>query len=281
MKLFNKVAIVGTGLIGGSIGLAIKKNKFADEIVGVSRHKKNLLLAKQRGAIDNGSQALDIVRGSDLIVLATPVNTIINLAPYLSKIVRKESVVTDVGSTKKEIVRSLEKFFPNFIGSHPLAGSEKRSIAYAHPDIFKDSLCILTPTKNTSKKALSSIKILWAHLGAKVVLLTPETHDKILSFVSHLPHVAVFSLMDTIPKKYLKFSSTGLKDTTRIAYSDSELWADILLSNHKNITSHIALLQKNLTRIRRALRNNDKTRLIQILKKAKEKKELLIHDYCD
>jgi prephenate dehydrogenase len=275
MKLFNKVAIVGVGLIGGSMGQAIKRNNLADEVVGISRHKKNLLLAEQRGAIDRGSQALGIVKDADLVILATPVNTIINLAPAISKIVGKECIVTDVGSTKKEIVIALEKFFPHYLGSHPLAGSEKRSIVYACPDIFKDSLCVLTPTKNTSRKARNLIKILWSKLGAKTVFLTPSKHDEILSFTSHLPHAVACSLIDVIPKRYLKFSSTGLKDTTRIAASDSELWADILLSNQQNILKAIALLQNNFNRISRAIRNKDRERLIKILKKAKGKRGII------
>jgi prephenate dehydrogenase len=275
MKLFNTVAIVGTGLIGGSIGLAIKKKKLAQRIVGISRHKKNLLRALQRGAIDKGSQTLGIVKGADLVILATPVKTILNLAPSIFKIVGKDSIVIDVGSTKKEIVGALEKFFPKFLGCHPLAGSEKRSIAYAQADIFKDSLCILTPTKKTNPKALNLVRIFWSNLGAKTVLLTPGAHDKILSFVSHLPHAVAFSLIDIIPKEYLRFASSGLKDTTRIASSDSELWADILLSNAKNIVKTITMLEHNLTRVSKAIRDKNRRQLIKILKQAKKKRDSL------
>jgi len=275
MKLFNKVAIVGTGLIGGSIALAIKKKKLAGEVVGVSRHKRSLLLAKRKGAIDAGSQALDIVKDADLLILATPVNTIIDLAPRVAKVVNKRCIVTDVGSTKKEIVSILGKAFPNYVGSHPLAGSEKRSILNAHANIFKDSLCILTPTENTHKKALNKIRMLWSQLGARVILLKPQTHDKILSFVSHLPHTVAFSLINSIPVGYLKFAATGLKDATRIAASDSQLWEDILLSNRKNILKSIEFFQDNLSKIKSAIQRKDKKSLALILKKAQLKRTKL------
>ena len=275
MKKFHKVAIVGTGLIGGSIGLSLKKKKLSLTVVGTSRHKKNLLLAKQRGAIDRGSQSLDIVKGADLVILATPVNAIMNLAPAISKIISRDCIVIDVGSTKNEIVGRLEKFFPKFVGTHPLAGSEKRSIAYAKQDIFKDSLCILTPSGKTNRKALNLIKIFWENLGAKTVLMSPGAHDKILSFVSHLPHAVAFSLISAMPDEYLKFASTGLKDTTRIASSDSELWADILLSNRVNILRALALLQNKLTLISKAIRKKDRRQLLKILKRAKQKRDTL------
>ena len=275
MRLFNKVAIIGTGLIGGSIALAIKKKRLANEVIGVSRHKKSLLLAKRKGAIDRGSQALNIIKDADLLILATPVNTIIRLAPRISKFIGKDCLVSDVGSTKEEVVFRLEKLFTNYIGSHPLAGSEKRGILNAHPDLFMDSLCIFTPTRNTNNKALNKLNLLWNRMGAKTVRLSPQAHDKILSFVSHLPHIAAFCLMAVIPGAYLKFASTGLKDTTRIAASEAELWTDILLSNRENIIKSLELLQANMSRLKSALQKEDKQLLVKILKKAKEKRNKL------
>ncbi|MBM3245906.1 MAG: prephenate dehydrogenase/arogenate dehydrogenase family protein [Candidatus Omnitrophica bacterium] len=275
MKLFNKVAIIGTGLIGGSLALALKKKGLAEEIVGVSRHKKTLSLAKKMKVIDKGSQDLEIIQGADLVILATPVNTIINLAPEISKVIAKGCIVTDVGSTKEAIVSRLEKIFPRYVGSHPLAGSEKRGIASANAGIFKGSLCILTPTINTDRIAEERISNMWIKLGAKVIRLTPAAHDKILSFVSHLPHLVAFSLIGAVPGKYLKFASGGLKDTTRVAASDSELWADIFLSNQKNMAKAIALIEENLSKIKSAIKRRDKRLLIKILKNAQDKRKAL------
>ena len=275
MRLFNKVAIIGTGLIGGSMALAIKKKCLAHQIIGVSRHKSTLIWGKKSRVIDKGSQDLSIIADADLVVLATPVNTILKLAGIILKFIRKDSIVTDVGSTKCEIVSKLSKIFPNYVGSHPLAGSEKRGLVNASTDIFKNSLCILTPAKNTNPKALKIIKNLWNRLGARVIFLSPGTHDRILSFVSHLPHVIAFSLIDIVPDKYLKFGATGLKDTTRIALSDSRLWADILLSNRENMLESIEHFENNLSRIKSAINKRDERTLIKILKRAKGKREIL------
>ncbi|MDD5775974.1 MAG: prephenate dehydrogenase, partial [Candidatus Omnitrophica bacterium] len=233
--MFNKVAIVGTGLIGGSLALFIKKNKLAKEVVGVTEHKASLALAVKMKAIDKGSLSLDIIRGADLLILAAPVDTIIALRKQIRKNISKDCVVTDVGSTKERIVSILEKDFKNYAGSHPLAGSEKRGIINARPGIFKDSLCILTPTDKTSKKALAKIKALWLKTGARLVTLSPEAHDKALSFTSHLPHIAAFSLINSVPLNFLKLSSGGLKDTTRVALSSPKLWQGIFLTNRNDL----------------------------------------------
>ena len=143
MKLFRKVVIVGTGLIGGSLALAIKRKGLAQKVVGISRHRKNLLLAKKKGAIDSLSQEISVVKDADLVVLATPVHAIIDLAAKISRHISKDCLVSDVGSTKKEIVKRLENIFPHYVGAHPLAGSEKRSILNACTDMFKGSHCTL------------------------------------------------------------------------------------------------------------------------------------------
>jgi prephenate dehydrogenase len=275
VAFFNKVAIIGTGLIGGSMALAMKKKGIARQVIGVSRHKSSLAQARRNRVIDKGSQDLSIIKGADLVVLATPVNTILKLSAVITKFINKNTIVTDVGSTKKEIVSRLNRIFPNYIGSHPLAGSEKRGVKNAQGDIFKNSICILTPAKNTSMKALRKIKIMWGRLGAKVLLLSPDIHDETLSFVSHLPHAVAFSLIGAIPDKHLKFGATGLKDTTRIALSDSTLWADIFLSNRKNMLKAIKSFQDNLSRISSALNKKDKEALTKILKRAQEKREVL------
>ena len=273
--MFRKVAIVGTGLIGGSLALSIKKKRIASEVVGVSRHKKSLAAAKRIGAIDKGSLNLRIIKDADLIILATPVNMILNLAAKISKISGTDAIITDVGSTKQEIVAKLESIFPNFVGSHPLAGSEKRSISNADSEMFIGSVCILTPTRKTKRPALKRIKRFWNRLGATTIDLSPENHDKILYFTSHLPHIAAFSLIESVLHQYLEFASGGLKDTTRIAASDRELWADIFLSNRKNILKGIVVLEKNLANIKSALNNKDRKSLIKILKRAKKKREKL------
>jgi prephenate dehydrogenase len=276
MRLFKQVAIIGTGLIGGSLALAIKKKGLAGEIIGVSRHKRSILLARKKGAIDRGSQDLGIIKDADLVILCTPVGVIMELSPKIARIIKKDCLVTDVGSTKAAIVGRLEKIFKNYLGSHPLAGSEKRGIANAGAGVFKDSLCILTPTGRTPKQALRKLGLFWRALGAKTKVIDPLTHDKILSFTSHLAHVVAFSLIDTVPQSFTEFSSTGLRDTTRIAASDSELWSEIFLSNAGPLIKAIDAYLKNLGRFRYALKNKDKRALSSILARAKEKRIQLV-----
>jgi prephenate dehydrogenase len=275
MRIFRKVAIVGTGLIGGSLALAIKKKRLCAWVVGVSRKKSTLALAKKKGAIDQGSCHLGIIRAADLVILATPVSMILKQAPIIKKLIKRDCLVTDVGSTKEQIVSKLEKFFKHYVGSHPLAGSEKRGMIHADAKIFKGTLCILTPTKKTDRQDLRKIKKLWEALGAKVVSLGPLNHDRALSFISHLPHIAAFCLMQAVPAKYLPFASSGLKDSTRIAASDSRLWEDIFLSNQKNILASISSFQDSLSRIKSAISRKDKRLLSAILKSAKAKREIL------
>ncbi len=274
MKLFNKIAIIGTGLIGGSLALAIKKRKLSYRIIGVSRHIESLEFAKRKKIIDIGSQDISIIRDADLIILACPPQVIKDLAPKIKNVIKSSCIITDVASIKKDIVTALERIFPNYIGSHPLAGLEKRGIRNADAQIFKDSLCILTPTGKTLPRAKKKIERLWRSLGVKTVAMTPGEHDKILSFISHLPHVAAFSLMDTVPERFLRFAAGGLKDTTRIAASDPRLWAEIFLHNRNNMLKNIALYEKKLGIIKSAIQRKDKKNLISSLKKAQQKRKL-------
>jgi len=273
MRLFNKVTIVGVGLIGGSLAEGIKKKKLAAKVIGVSRHKETLLLAQKKSIIDSGSQDIGITKDSDLVILATPINTIIRLGRIIAKIVKDDCIVSDVGSAKEEIVRELEGIIPGFVGAHPLAGSEKRGIANADSRIFKNSLCILTPTPKTNEKALKKIRQLWGAVGAKVIFLSPNEHDVILSFVSHMPHIVAYSLMGAVPERYLKFAPNSLKDTTRIAYSDIQIWQEIFLSNRGNIIKAIDGFEKSLGLLKSAIKIKDEKLISRILKQAKDKRE--------
>lgn len=279
MKLFNNVAIVGVGLIGGSIGLTLKKKSLCGQVIGVSSHESTVRIAKKMKAIDIGSRDLGIIKEADLVVLAAPVGVIMKLAPLIRRIIKRDCLVVDVGSTKEKIVFELEKLFPNYVGSHPLAGSELRGIKNARCGLFKGSTVLLTPTERTKRQALNKIKEFWVGLGARVFFISPALHDKALSFTSHLPHIAAFSLIGAIPEHFLKFSSGGLKDTSRIAASDVRLWEDIFLSNRENILASVRLFEERIAGIKSAIRKNDGARLRKLLTQARKKRELL-DDYC-
>ena len=275
MKLFNKVVIIGTGLIGGSLGLALKKNKLANQVVGLSRHRKNARLAKKLGAIDCIGLSLDAVKDADLVILATPIEAIINIAPKIAKKIKDDCIVIDVGSTKAEIVSRINRIIPNFVGCHPLFGSEKKGIVNLQPDIFTNYICIVTPTVKTNKKALGKIILFWRKLGGQVVVLSPNDHDRILAFTSHLPHAVAFSLMNSIPMEYLSLSSGGLRDSTRISASDAHLWSEVFLSNRRNLLTSLTSFQAKLAALKLALVSKNNKSLTKILLSAKNKREKL------
>ena len=275
MRMFNKVVIFGTGLIGGSMGFALKRKGLADQVIGLSLRKKNAELARKVGAIDRVAVSLEEARDADLVILAAPVEAIINIAPDLAKRLKKDCLVIDVASTKEKIVSRLSRLIPGFVGCHPLAGSEKKGISNAQVDIFEGSVCIITPVTGTKKKTLNKAVSLWHKLGTRIVLMPAAKHDRILAFTSHLPHAVAFSLIGSVPDKFLKISSGGLSDTTRIAGSDELLWSQIFLSNRKNILSSVSSFQTKLSAFKSALANKDRERLIKILAAARKKRERL------
>lgn len=258
MKKIETVLIIGVGLIGGSLGKAIKKKKLAREVLGFSRKQSTLLQAKRAKAIDRGSTQLEkVVPQADLIVLATPVNKIITLSKKIAALKKPDCVVTDVGSVKGSIVSVCDPLFKGmFLGGHPMAGSEKSGVVFADEKIFQKSICILTPTKKTRPKTKQLVSDLWRAVGAKLHQLTPKEHDNITAFISHFPHllsVALVQSIETDQNKYLKFAGTGFKDMTRLAGGDPQLWVEILLSNKtelkKTLNKSISLLnhwKKNL-----------------------------------
>ena len=276
MRLFNKVAIVGVGLIGGSMGLAIKKKKLCNEIIGISRHKNTIDIARRRKAIDSGGSSLNLIKGADLIILATPVVKLIESLPEVFRLAKKGAVILDVASTKGQVLRTANKFVSkdkNFIGCHPLAGLEKRGIVNADADLFVDSLCILSRARILNKDILNKVNSLWKQLGARTILIEANEHDRILSFTSHLPHVLAFSLMHAMPDKHLQFAAAGFKDTTRIASSAPEIWEDIFLTNNKELLKSLKDFQGILSSFSRIIKRKDKKSLYLFLRKAKEKRD--------
>lgn len=267
MRLFKKVTIVGVGLLGGSIGMGLKKKKLALKVVGFFRNKDKIARALRAGAIDEGTDNfLRAVKDADLIILCTPVKDIINKLAILKKLNMTSALITDTGSTKSEIVKAAGGL--RFIGSHPLAGSEQSGVTHARPDLLKGSLCILTPDGKKSADSIKRIDKFWRRLGAKTLILEPQKHDSLLASASHLPHAIAFSLIDAIPKGAIKFVAGGLKDTTRIALSNPDVWVDIFLTNRKNVLRSIDAFERSLKRLKKSLTRHDKKSLFFFLAKA-------------
>ena len=272
--MFKKITIIGVGLIGGSIGLAAKKRKLAKEIVGVCRRESSRKKALKYKACDKATLSLkDGVRGADLVIIATPVGKIIGIAKEVMHSAGNKMILTDVGSTKEMIVKEIGGVAPErvrFVGSHPMAGSEKNSVEFADSRLFDNSICIVTKNGKTDKRAFSTVKKFWTKLGATCKELSPQKHDRYISSVSHLPHIAAVALAVTAKAGSLKFAAGGFKDTTRIASSVPGLWRDIFVSNKKALLSSLREYKKALLGIERSIKNSDQGLLSKYLEKAKK-----------
>lgn len=272
---FKKVAIIGVGLIGGSLAGALKSRYGSSvSIIGYGRREGNLKEALRRGLIDSYAfLPEEAVEDRDLVVLATPVGRFRELLKRFSSHLKRGSVVIDVGSVKG-IVRELESLVPEgveFVGCHPIAGSEKAGAENASPGLFNDALCIVTPTERTNSTALNRVITIWRSVGCRVVQMSPEEHDRVFGLISHLPHLVSFALVNTVAKldpDAIKYSGGGFKDTTRIAMSPSELWVDISLENRKNLIELIETIKTELDSIRNALISSDEERLLRAFQKA-------------
>lgn len=281
MKLpfFNRMVIVGVGLIGGSLAMISRRKGLVKEIIGVGRGAANLKEAVKLNIIDSFTFDIsEAVKGADLIVLATPVGSFEWLVKQMRHGLNKGAIITDAGSVKGRMVSRIERLLPRgtyFVAGHPIAGKEKTGVKAASQTLFEGTKCILTPTKKTDASALKKIKALWKAVGAEVVLMDPMLHDKVLGAVSHLPHAAAYSIVNTVAEikkdgnNFIAFSGGGFKDFTRIAASSPEMWRDIFLNNRENLVNMISRYQKNLEKLKRYIKDNDSKRLIKELEKAK------------
>ena len=281
MKKINTIAIIGVGLIGGAFGMALRKQKIASKIIGIGRNEERLKKAVKLGAITEYSLDYWILGEADLVFLATPVVHIKDMLTKIGPYLKAGAIVTDGGSTKEEIVEAANKWLPlytYFVGSHPIAGSEKSGVQFASKDLFKGSVCAVTPDKLTNKIALNKVAKLWKMLGAKVITLPPAEHDKILAATSHLPHFAAAAMSVSVinkNKNLLALIGKGFKDTTRIAASSPEVWAEIALANKKNVCAMLKLFMKQTAKLEKAIKRERTKDIVKILKEAKLKRERL------
>lgn len=285
---FRQVAIIGVGLIGGSLGMILRRKGLADHVVGVGRSLDNLKTAVTVGAIDRYvADPTDGVQGSDLVILATPVDTYERHLKNWAHRLRPGTIVSDVGSVKGTLVERSEAAMPagvHFVGAHPIAGKEKTGVAAGSDQLFKGARCILTPTKRTDPRALEQIKQMWEATESILLTMDPHLHDQILGAVSHLPHVAAFALMNAlaelrdhqIPALDLAgHSGGGLRDTTRIAASSPEMWRDIFLWNRDNVVSFIERYERALEELKQLIKAGDAAGMERVLERAKAEREKL------
>jgi prephenate dehydrogenase len=268
MKLFKKMTVIGVGLLGASLAKACKEKSLVEEITGFGRNRDNLEKARILKVIDHCATDLsEAVNDADLIVLCTPVSTIVPLIKSMLPTLRPGTLITDVGSVKAPVVKDTDKLVPEnifFVGSHPIAGGENSGLEASKSDLYQDKRCIITPTEKTDKKALEKISTFWQAIGMDVVNLSAEEHDFVFGAVSHMPHILVYALMNTLGalrtkdgREVTAFSGAGLKDITRIASSDPVMWRDICLTNRKHSLDLIDRFQVKLGEIRSVIEKSD------------------------
>ena len=280
--LFDRMGIVGPGLIGGSLGMAVRSLRLARTVVGVGRRQASLDAALRLGAVDEVTlDAEAAVKGADLIVLATGVGRILEYLDALAPHFEAGAVVTDVGSVKASICRCARSILSRtggqwrFVGGHPLAGSEQRGVEAATVDLFKAAVCILTPDQQTDSgdEGLARLSELWSALGAVVRHFEPAEHDRLLAEISHLPHVAAASLVNSVSHNALSLAASGFKDTTRVASGDPRLWVDICLENADSLIAALRALKGELDQFIQAAEERDASRLGRLLEQAKERRD--------
>jgi prephenate dehydrogenase len=260
-----RLVIVGVGLLGGSVAKAARARGLARTIVGVGRDQTRLADALHDGALDQATTDLSVgLRGADLVILAAPVLTIERLLGSVASAVGPETLVTDVGSTKGSIVRAADTLSASrpftFVGSHPMAGSERAGYAVARADLFDGATVIVTPTDATIPRATKEVSALWEGLGARVSHLDPGSHDRVVAAISHLPHLAAFALVagaHRFEPPALRFAARGFRDTTRVAASDPVVWQEIFHGNRGALLASLRSFRDMLDEVERLVVADD------------------------
>lgn len=280
---FRKVTLVGVGLLGGSLGMALRQRGLAEHVCGVVRRSAIIADCERLGAVDMATRNLGpAVRGADLVVLCSPIGQMGPLTQELIPYLEPDALVTDVGSVKGTLVDELEapiaKAGGHFIGSHPMAGSEKTGVQSARADLFEGALCAVTPTPRSHAPALAQVQQLWAALGARVLTLSPAQHDDLVSRSSHLPHVVAAALANYVlspanPKEQAALCAGGFRDTTRIASGSPEMWRDIALANRENLGRVLGVLIEDLQEFQCSLRQGDSKAVTEFFTSAKLRRD--------
>jgi prephenate dehydrogenase len=278
--LFHRVAVIGVGLIGGSFALALKQAKACAHVVGVGRDPANLKLALERGVIDSmGSDVASVAEDADLVVVTTPVAQFPRIFSQIAKKLKPGALITDGGSTKRDVVEAARKALRDKIGqfvpAHPIAGGEKSGAAAASAELFRGRRVVLPPLPENSEDAIEKIHRAWSSCGARTVRMSPEEHDAVLAAVSHLPHLLAFALVHEVAGRensaeLFSFAAGGFRDFTRIASSHPEMWRDICMANGDRLSAELAGFSKKLVEIRKLVEGGNAAALEKLFAEARE-----------
>ena len=277
--LFERITIVGVGLIGGSVGLAARARNVARSVVGMGRDPANLTKAQLLGAIDRGTTNLaDAVRESDLIVVCTPVDRIAKTILEAALHCKPAAIFTDGGSTKASIVNAVGDSLPRgiaFVPAHPIAGSEKNGVEHARANLFEKRLTILTPRPTEMGEAVERVAAFWKALGSRVITMSPDAHDRALASTSHLPHAIAAAVASVTPVEWLPLSAGGFRDVTRIAGGDPQLWTAIFQANRDAVLAALSQFTLRLDEFRRLMETGDGAGIQHWLAEAKQVRDAL------
>lgn len=272
-RLFERAVVAGVGLIGGSFALAAKRAGLFAEIVGLGRSRENLDLALERGLVDRVSQdPAEAAHGADFALLAVPVASLAAVARSIGGHLAAGAVVSDAGSAKARVVREVAAALPaglRFVGAHPIAGTEDSGAAAAREDLFRGARCIVTPVADSDADAVAKVEQLWRGVGAEVERMSPERHDEVLAWVSHVPHMLAFALMDASPAEVREYAGPSFRGITRVAASPVEMWRDIVLYNGDAIGAGLDVVLAKLAELRAAIRRGDAETVARIFRSAR------------
>ena len=280
---WNKVTIVGVGLLGGSLGLTIKRRKLAREVAGFVRRAASLKDCERAGAVDYATtDLLAAVSGADLIILCTPLAQMRSLVKQLLPALKRGAIVTDVGSVKASVVRELESIIAkagaHFVGSHPMAGAEKTGVSAARADLFECAACVVTATNRTNTPAMRRVEMFWKSLGCRTLGMSPVVHDELVSRSSHLPHIVASVLASLVlnpkrPKQQALLCANGFRDTTRIASGSPEMWRDIVQANRAEVSKALSDFVRELQRAQKLIRSSGTKEITQLFETAKARRD--------
>ena len=287
---FQKISIIGVGLLGGSLGLAARRFELAREVAGYVRREASLKDCERAGAVDYATtDLLAAVSGADFVALCTPLAQMPALVKQLLPALKRGAMVTDVGSVKAGVARELaaliQKSGAHFVGSHPMAGGEKMGVSAARADLFAQAVCAITPAKNSNAAAVRRVEKFWQAVGARTLRLDAAQHDRLVSRSSHLPHVTAAALAGLIlhpaaPKAQARLCAAGFRDTTRVASGSPEMWRDIALANRKNLSHAVDALVAELQQFQAALKKSDGAAVEKFFTTAKERRDRWGADYA-
>ena len=285
--MFQKICIIGCGLIGSSLARAIKENNLSSRIVSSNRSDSvNKKVIELKIVDDSSSNTKKMTEGSDLIVIATPLSSYENVISKIKDSLKNGAILTDVGSVKENIISLVEKNVPknvSWISSHPIAGTEESGPEAGFSELFANRWCILTPSKKANDKDIKLLETFWKKMGSKVDIMDAKQHDYILTITSHMPHLIAYNIVSTTlnaqDKKesdIVKYSAGGLRDFTRIAASNPIMWRDVFIQNKRNTSNMIDNFIANLEDLKKAIENEDGKKLEEIFTKTKKiRKEIV------